>query len=285
MRLAFKTAPQDTGWTELREAWCAADADDVFESGWVFDHFYPIFSDPKGPCLEGWTALTALSAVTERLRLGAMVLGSVYRHPAVLAHMAGTLDVIAGGRLELGLGAAWNEEECGPLGIELPPPAARFDRFEEYLEVVTRLLNGAQPADFEGRFFQLRDARCNPSGQQDRIPIVIGGAGPTRMPRLVARYADHWNFPWNDVATFQDRRARIDTACAEIGRSPGEITTSVQVRASDNAIAGLRERVLSWRDAGVDVCVVYVHPPFGAGVLREVMAGLRDLAQDRGVPA
>ena len=119
MRFAFKTAQQNTTWADMLAVWREADDIDVFESGWVFDHFYPIFSDSTGPCLEGWTALTALAQATTRLRLGALVTGIHYRHPAVLANMAATIDIISGGRLELGIGAGWNEEESGAYGIEL----------------------------------------------------------------------------------------------------------------------------------------------------------------------
>ena len=109
MRLAFKTAPQDTNWDDMLEVWRAADDIELFESGWLFDHFYPIFSDPTGPCLEGWVTLTALAQATKRLRLGTLVTGIHYRHPAVLANMAATLDIVSGGRLEIGIGAGWNE--------------------------------------------------------------------------------------------------------------------------------------------------------------------------------
>ena len=109
--------------------WQAADDIDVYESGWTFDHFYPIFSDSAGPCLEGWTTLTALAQATKRLRLGTLVTGIHYRHPAVLANMAAALDIISNGRLELGIGAGWNEEESSVYGIELGTIKERFDRF------------------------------------------------------------------------------------------------------------------------------------------------------------
>ena len=105
MRFAFKTSPQNTTWADMLAVWQAADDIDVYESGWTFDHFYPIFSDSSGPCLEGWTTLTALAQATKRLRLGTLVTGIHYRHPAVLANMAAALDVISNGRLELGIGA------------------------------------------------------------------------------------------------------------------------------------------------------------------------------------
>ncbi len=113
MRFAFKTAPQNTTWPDILAVWKEADDIAIFESGWTFDHFYPIFSDSAGPCLEGWTTLAAIAQATRRLRLGALVTGIHYRHPAVLANMAATLDIVSGGRLELGIGAGWNEEESG----------------------------------------------------------------------------------------------------------------------------------------------------------------------------
>src|SRR5690348_18367886 len=113
MRFGIKTAPQDTTWADMLDVWRVADGIEVFESAWTFDHFYPIFGDSRGPCMEGWVTLAALAQATQRLRLGVMVTGIVYRHPAVLANMAATLDIISAGRLELGLGAGWNVEESG----------------------------------------------------------------------------------------------------------------------------------------------------------------------------
>src|SRR6202012_2531622 len=127
----FKTSPQDTTWSELLTVWRAADQIDVFESGGSFDHFYPIFGDSTRPCLEGWTTLAALAQATERLRLGILVTGIHYRHPAVLANMTAALDIIANGRLEFGIGAGWNEEEAGAYGIDPGSVKERFDRFEE----------------------------------------------------------------------------------------------------------------------------------------------------------
>src|ERR1700712_5524237 len=120
MRFAIKTAPQMTTWNAMLDVWRAADDIELFESAWNFDHFYPIFSDPTGPCLEGWTMLAAMAQATQRIRIGCQVTGMVYRHPAVLANMAATVDIISEGRLELGLGAGWNEEETAAYGIPLP---------------------------------------------------------------------------------------------------------------------------------------------------------------------
>src|SRR5215203_2438647 len=154
MRFAIKTSPQNTTWADMLAVWKAADDIEVFESGWTFDHFYPIFSDPTGPCLEGWVTLTALAQATRRLRVGVLVTGNVYRHPAVLANMAATVDIVSDGRLELGIGAGWNQEECDAYGIDLPPLTERFDRFDEALEAIVRLLSD-EVTTFEGRHVRL----------------------------------------------------------------------------------------------------------------------------------
>src|SRR5206468_1083211 len=196
MRFAFKTSPQNTTWADMLAVWKAADDIDVFESGWTFDHFYPIFTDDSsGPCLEGWVTLTALAQATSRLRLGCLVTGAVYRHPAILANMAATLDIVSGGRLELGVGAGWNEEELDAYGIALGSLTERFDRFDEYLEVLDTLLRN-EWSDFDGRYYSLTRARCEPKPvQRPRPPITIGGAGRKRTLRAAARWADHWNHP------------------------------------------------------------------------------------------
>src|SRR5947209_13856549 len=169
MRFAFKTAPQNTTWADMLAVWREADAIDLFESGWTFDHFYPIFTDSTGPCLEGWTTLAALAQATTRLRLGVLVTGIHYREPAVLANMAATLDIISAGRLEIGLGAGWNEEESSAYGIELGTPRERSDRFEEACEVIVNLLS-RETTSFSGNHYRLSDARCEPK------PVQIGRA-------------------------------------------------------------------------------------------------------------
>src|SRR5687767_1696673 len=152
MRFGLKTAPQHTAWPDMLAVWQAADTMEFFESAWTFDHFYPIFSDSTGPCFEGWTVTTALAQATTRLRAGVLVTGLPYRHPAVLANMAATLDVVSDGRLELGVGAGWNEEETTAYGIDLPPLKERFDRFDEACDVVIGLLTN-ETTDYEGRYY------------------------------------------------------------------------------------------------------------------------------------
>ena len=144
--------------------WQAADDIDVYESGWTFDHFYPIFSDSTGPCLEGWATLTALAQATRRLRLGTLVTGIHYRHPAVLANMAAALDIISNGRLELGIGAGWNEEESGAYGLDSAPSGA-LRPLRGSLRGIDRPVR-AETASFDGEFYQLKDHTPEPKGPQ-----------------------------------------------------------------------------------------------------------------------
>ena len=178
VRLSFKTRPQDSDWASLQAVWEEAEAIPALDAGWLFDHFYPIYVPrTDGPCFEGWVALTYLAGVVQRLRLGVMVTGNTYRHPAVLANMAATLDVVSGGRLEIGIGAGWNEEEHAAYGIALPPPRERMDRLDEACAVLDGLLT-QETTTFEGRYYQLREARCEPKPvQRPRPPLVLGRPG------------------------------------------------------------------------------------------------------------
>ncbi len=219
MRFAFKTAPQHTTWDDMLAVWRAGDEIELFESAWNFDHFYPIRGDSTGPCLEAWVTLTALAQATRRLRLGTLVTGIHYRHPAVLANMVATLDIVSGGRLELGIGAGWNEEESGAYGIELGSPRERSDRFEEACGVLIGLLS-QETTTFTGKYFQLTEARCNPKPvQQPHPPICIGGSGERRTLRTVARFAQHWNFVGGTVDDFRAEARR--TLRALLGHRAG----------------------------------------------------------------
>ena len=277
MRFGFKTAPQHTGWDELLAVWRAADDVEVFESGWNFDHFYPIFSDSTGPCLEGWTMLAALATATERLRLGVLVTGIVYRHPAVLANMAATVDVVSHGRLELGLGAAWNEEECEAYGIELGSLKERFDRFDEACEVVVRLL-AQETTDFRGVHYSLTGARCEPKPvQRPHPPICIGGTGERRTLRSVARWAQHWNFPGGSPQEFARKREVLDARCAEVGRDPAEVLTSTHLRLGEGGPAAVAEDAHAFSEVGLDLGIVYLPTPHTPDVLEPLAEALAPL--------
>ena len=264
MRFAFKTAPQDTTWAAMLDVWRAGDEIELFESGWTFDHFYPIFGNSSGPCLEGWVTLTALAQATRRLRLGTLVTGIHYRHPAVLANMAATLDIVSGGRLELGIGAGWNEEESGAYGIELGTPRQRSDRFEEACEVLVRLLT-QEVTTFAGDYYQLTDARCEPKPvQRPHPPICIGGSGEKRTLRTAARFAQHWNFVGGTVEQFTRARDVLYQHCADVGRDPSEILLSSHVfYAGDAGESAAKAAALG--EAGVELAIVTMRPPHTRG--------------------
>jgi F420-dependent oxidoreductase-like protein len=279
MRFAIKTSPQNTSWADMLAVWKAADGIELFESGWTFDHFYPIFSDPDGPCMEGWTTLTALAQATTRLRVGVLVTGNVYRHPAVLANMAATLDIISGGRLELGLGAGWNELECNAYGIDLPPLGERFDRLDEACEVILSLLSN-EHTDFEGKHYRLTAARCEPKPvQRPHPPLCIGGGGERRTLRAVARYAQHWNFPGGGVPVFEQKMEVLRAHCADIGRDVGEITTSTHLRLGPGGDLGpIVDDAGALADAGLDLGIVQLPPPHTPAILEPLAEALRPLA-------
>lgn len=256
MRHALSTSPQRTTWTWLLEVWQRADQHPIFESGWTFDHLYPLFGDSTEDCLDGWITLTALLHETERLRGGVLVTGMVYRHPGVLANMASTLDITSGGRLELGIGAGWNEEECTAFGIELGSMGERFDRFEEGMYVLESLFANARTT-FEGTYFRLHEAMNNPKPAQTKLPICVGGRGRRRTLPMAARFADHWNYSGTDATEFAELSDVLDRACANLGRDPQEITRSFLVRWTGDDDQMLADRA-AFEAAGADLAIVSI---------------------------
>jgi F420-dependent oxidoreductase-like protein len=278
MRFAFKTAPQHTTFEDMLAVWRAADDIEIFESGWTFDHFYPIGSgDHEGPCLEGWMLLGAFAQATRRLRLGTLVTGIHYRHPAVLANMAATLDIVSGGRLEIGLGAGWNEEESGAYGIALGSPRERSDRFEEACEVIIGLL-GNETTSFEGTYFRLSGARCEPKPvQRPHPPICIGGSGERRTLRTVARFAQHWNFVGGPPDDLRHKREVLAEHCASLGREPAEILVSSHVPFDGDPGATVAAAA-ALNEAGAELGIVQLRPPHTPAVLEPLAEALSELA-------
>jgi F420-dependent oxidoreductase-like protein len=276
MRFAFKTSPQNTTWEDMLAVWQAGDDIELFESAWNFDHFYPIFSDSTGPCLEAWVTLAALAQATRRLRFGTLVTGIHYRHPAVLANMIATLDIVSGGRLEVGIGAGWNEEESGAYGIALGSPRQRSDRFEEACEVLVGLLS-QETTTFAGAYYQLTDARCNPKPvQQPHPPICIGGSGERRTLRTAARFAQHWNFVGGTVDEFRAKRDVLYQHCADIGRDPSEILLSSHVRFNGDPKAAAATAA-ELGEAGLGLAIVQLPVPHRPDVLQPLAEALAEV--------
>src|SRR5271166_6045053 len=260
----------------MLSVWQEADDIDVYESGWTFDHFYPIFSDSTGPCLEGWITLTALAQATRRLRLGTLVTGIHYRHPAVLANMAAALDIVSNGRLELGIGAGWNEEESGAYGIELGTIRERMDRFEEACQVLIGLLSH-ETTDFDGTFYHLKGARNEPKGpQKPHPPICIGGSGERRTLRITARYAQHWNYVGGPPEEFARKRDVLAAHCADVGRDPKEIMLSAHVRLGpERDYEKVVADAAALGEEGLNLAIVYLPQPNDPAVLEPLANAIR----------
>jgi F420-dependent oxidoreductase-like protein len=267
MRYAVKTAPQMTTWGAMLEFWQAADEIDVFESAWNFDHFEPILGAPRdGPCLEAWTMLGAMAQATSRIRIGALVTGATYRHPSVLANMAATVDVISDGRLELGIGAGWNQDESDALGLSMPALKERFDRFDETCEILIGLLTEDR-FSYDGEYHQLVDANREPKGvQRPHPPITIGGGGEKRLLRAVARYAQRWNTIFipgggleaGGVEMLEHKLEVLRGHCQREGRDFEAIDITVQTNYSNPAAAA--EAVEALEPAGCDLLIFKFEP-------------------------
>ena len=268
MNYGIKTPPQHCSWPDMLDVWKASDQVDVFSSCWNFDHFYPLVGDPNGSCMEAWVTLTALAVNTQRVRVGAMVQGMPYRHPAVTANMAASLDIITGGRLNLGLGAAWHEGECAAYGIDLLSLGQRMDRFEEGVQVVRSLLR-EEYTTFTGEYYQLDNARCEPKGcQQGGPPIVIGGGGEKRTLGIAARFADHWNLAFASPDQFRHKYVILQAHCERVGRDISDIEWSVQLALpADEDPHKTAETAMALAEAGVDTVIFSLRNPYKASVV------------------
>jgi F420-dependent oxidoreductase-like protein len=271
----IKTPPQHGAWSEFLEVWRAADDMDVFESAWTMDHFYPLTPPLYGTHLESWAVLAAMAQATKRLRLGCMVNGMHYRHPAVTANAAVTVDHISGGRFNLGLGAGWFEPESTAYGIPLGSLKERFDRFDEGLEVINSLLRN-EVTNFSGHYYQLTQARCEPKPVQQHIPIVIGGRGPNRTLRAAARWADLWDLAGPESpAAWKSASDVLDQRCAEVGRNPDDIRRSVHLmwpqEADPSAMAATAGEYAA---AGVDLVIFSMRAPYDVRRLEPLVKAL-----------
>ena len=255
-RLTFKTLPSGAEWSTLLDWWLEAEQIPELDGGWLFDHFYPIYGEPTGPCFEGWTALSYLAGRTERLRLGLMVTGNPYRHPAVLANMAATYDVFSQGRLDLGLGAGWNELEAGAYGIPFGTMGERLNQLEEAVQVIQSLFR--EPvSNFKGEHYQLTDAYCEPKPVQlGGPPLTIGGAGEKRTLNIAARFADDWNFPGGSAEDFAHKVGVLRGHCDRIERDISEITLSTHLIASGTP-AEIAANAKAFVEAGAQHLVLY----------------------------
>ena len=228
----------------LRELATEAERID-FDSFWVMDHFHQIqyVGLPSEPMLECWTTLSALAGMTSKIRLGPLVTGNVYRHPAVLAKIGATLDVLSKGRLFMGIGAAWNEEESNAYGIPFPAMTERFRRLEEAAQIIRKMWT-EEKVDFDGQFYKINGAYCNPKPiQKPHPPIMIGGSGEKETLRLVAKYADACNV-FGSVDTFRKKMNILQEHCKTVGRDYDSILkTKLGVVMIDRDRKALEQRI------------------------------------------
>jgi F420-dependent oxidoreductase-like protein len=265
---------QNLPWPTLVERWQLFEALG-YDSLWNCDHLVQP-SRPTGPYLEAWTLLAALAVRTNRIRIGVLVSSNTFRHPALLAKEALTVDHISNGRLELGLGAGWYEPEHAMFGLEFPPVAERVARYREAVEVVDQLLRN-DTTTYTGQYYTLRDAPLRPRPvQQPRPPLTLGAHGP-RMLRVVAEYADAWN-SFGTVAEMRQRNALLNEHCAAIGRNPHSIVRSLYIWPASmgedpwQSVDAFEDMVSRYAEAGIDEFLVDVPPETDLAVVERVAA-------------
>jgi len=228
MNFGLHIGQQNISLEEMRRTWRWADTAG-FDWVDVWDHFYEApYQDGNGDCFEATTCMAAIACETKNVRIGVLVLGMNYRHPAVLANTLVTIDHLSGGRLEIGLGAGWHADEYRAYGIPFLPIGKRMDILEEGIQVV-RKLTTEERANFAGKYFTLENAACNPKPLQGRPRIWVGGNGEKRTLRIAARHADGWNTPYTSPDEFSRLSGVLDMWCDKEGRDPASIERNVNL--------------------------------------------------------
>ena len=225
VRFGAQLWSQAAGWPDLRSAALTAETAG-WDSVWTWDHLLAIQGPWQQPILEGWLVLGALAEATSRVRLGLMVGANTFRNPGLTAKLATTLDNLSGGRAVLGLGGAWFEREHDAFGLDFGRGfGERLDRLEEAVALLRRLLDGER-FSFEGRFYAVHDAVCAPRPVQAHLPILVGGSGPRKTLRTVARHADAWNTS-GELEAVREKDRILRQHCAAEGRDPAAIERTV----------------------------------------------------------
>jgi F420-dependent oxidoreductase-like protein len=254
LRFGVQTPPQHVTYSDLVSVW--QEADELgFDSAFLFDHVIPINSDPNGPCLEGWTLLSALAAQTKRVRVGLLVTSNTFRNPAVLAKMAATVDHVSQGRLILGIGAGWFELEHTAYGIPFSTNGGRARRLGEALEVM-KLLFTQEKSTYTGKYYQLKDAAFQPrTVQKPHPPILIGGQGPKLILPVIAKYANIWHLRVREIEPEQVKKlcTTFDDLCRKINRDPNEVEKAISLRSAqlNGPTEELRRQIQALSDIGI----------------------------------
>jgi len=274
LRFGLKASGQSITIEQLRACWRVAE-EAGFDHLWDFDHLASIGPNgPDKPIYEGWALQAAMAEATKRVRIGCLVTGNTYRHPVVLAKLAVTVDHLSGGRLEFGIGAAWAEIEHQMYGIE--GLDHRVGRLSESLQIIKSLFT-QERTDFDGRYYQLKDAIANPKPlQKPYPPIWIGAQGDTTL-RLVARHADVWNISGGDPAFVKDLIAKFDEICVAVGRNPAEVRRSLQYGWDGNDRQELLDLSGRLLELGVTEQVIYLRGDQPDRLAEKVAEALPDL--------
>ena len=248
-----------------------------YHSVWLPDHYVAtpdgLVPDVRTPLLDGWTALGAIAQATRRIRLGPLVASNTFRHPAILAKLAATLDHLSGGRAECGMGAGWFELEHTSLGIPFPPVPERLRALEEAIRIV-RALWTQDTVDFDGRYYQLRGAVAQPKPvQKPGPPLVIGAFGDKVALRNAARYADHWNI-YCSPDLYVQKNETLRKHCAALGRDPASILRSLMIPVYLDEDDAVRAKIARWPGGGRDWFLVGDREEIAGRIDRFVTAGV-----------
>ena len=281
LRFGLKVAQMGGSYQEIRDAWLEADHLG-FDTAWAHDHMLNQNDQSRGED-DGWTILAALLAQSRRIRGGLMVTANTFRHPAVLAKIATTVDVVSNGRVEVGLGAGWHEDEHKQYGLPLPPLGERMRRLEEACRILMALWTEPR-ATVEGAYYQVREAYHEPKPvQRPHPPLVLGTSGEKVGLRLVARYAQEWNQARGTPAEFRRLSELLDGHCREVGRDPATIERSIQFgpdwveRGSAALVTLSREFVQAGATHLIFTCPLPYSVAGARRVWQEVVAPLRDV--------
>jgi alkanesulfonate monooxygenase SsuD/methylene tetrahydromethanopterin reductase-like flavin-dependent oxidoreductase (luciferase family) len=239
LRVDLKFPPQGISWSQLQTVVEKVDAESEFDAVWLFDHLASVSTGPNGspelqPIFEGWTALSALAGITKRVRLGLMVASIGYRPLGVLVKMISTLDVISGGRLDLGLGAGNNPTEAEAYGINFPSAGERIGRLGEACEILDSVLTCKESFTFEGEYFSFKGANNLPNIVQSRMPVFIGGKGEKKTFPIIARYADYWNYSNGTPEEFALKYSVLIETSKRLDLDRRVPTPSVQIQVTDD---------------------------------------------------
>ena len=269
LRFGVLTYPEHVTYRDVVQAWNEIDAAG-FDSAFVFDHFIPFTGNANGLCLESWTLLSALAALTKQVRVGVLVTGNTYRHPALLAKMAVTVDHVSNGRLILGLGAGWHEQEHRMYGFPFPATGDRARQLREAVQVFKQLFT-QEKSTFSGDYYHLKDALFAPKAvQKPYPPLLIGGTGPNVILPLAARQANIWHFYGDGAESTQQTCAAFDAVCRKVGRDPNEVEKATSLYPSQ--LAGPEKEVVAQlralADAGIGHVIIELSQPYDRQFLR-----------------